>query len=56
LFTESEALKVNTQPESGNVPTPIRPVRDDIRKSSPRLRAIDPRILNAMTVYANGTK
>ena len=46
-----------TQPESVNVSTAIRTVRDDVRKSNPRLRTIhDPWIRRALVVYSASTR
>jgi hypothetical protein len=48
---------MKTQPEPSNTPTAIPTVRDDIRKSNPRLRtADDPWVRRAMVVSANGTR
>jgi hypothetical protein len=45
------------KPESVNVPTTIRTVRDDIRKTQPRLRTIhDPWIRRALAVHSAGTR
>jgi hypothetical protein len=49
--------QMKTQSESPNVPTTIRPVRDDIRKSNPRLRTIrDQWIRRALAVHSAGTR
>ena len=45
---------MKTQPESANVPTAIRTVRDDIRKNNPRLRTIhDPRFHAVAVTHAS---
>jgi hypothetical protein len=46
-----------TPPEPINVPTATRTVRDDIRKTNPRLRNIhDPWIRRALAVYSASTR
>jgi hypothetical protein len=48
---------VATQPESANVLPTTRTVRDDIRKSTPRLRTIhDPWIRRALAVHSASTR
>jgi hypothetical protein len=48
---------VATQPESANVPPTTRTVRDDIRKSAPRLRTTDdPWIRRALVVDSASTR
>lgn len=48
---------MKTQPESVNVPTASRTVRDDIRKSNRRLRTIrDPWIRRALAVHSASTR
>ena len=46
-----------TPPEPINVPTATRTVRDDIRKTNPRLRNIhDPWIRRALAVHSASTR
>jgi hypothetical protein len=46
-----------TQPESVNVSTAIRTVRDDARESNPRLRTIhDPWVRRALAVHSASTR
>jgi hypothetical protein len=48
---------MKTQSESVNVPTPTRTVRDDVRKTNPRLRNIhDPWIRRALAVHSTSTR
>jgi hypothetical protein len=48
---------MKTQHESVNVSTATRTVRDDIRKSNPRLRTVDdPWIRRALAVHSASTR
>jgi hypothetical protein len=56
--TDNERIqKMKTTPESVNVLIAIRTVRDDIRKTNPRLRTIhDWWIRGALVVHSAGTR
>jgi hypothetical protein len=48
---------MKTQPESVNLPIATPTVRDDFRKSTPRLRTIhDPRLRGALVVHSASTR